>query len=152
MSASSGSTDPRPPRSLLECSPPADREAAVGDVAVLEQLQATGFPAEPPFAPQPLTAHNGQTVLVTEFVRSASKSTAPTGDPIEALGALVGRLHRSAMPAGAADRPAGVGSRCGCRDHRLVDPALAMPFTVTVGRGGGALRRSDGLEDLQPGG
>jgi Ser/Thr protein kinase RdoA (MazF antagonist) len=81
--------------------------AALGDLAVLEQLQAAAFPAERPFGPEPLSIHDDQSVLVTHFVRRAPKSLAPTGDPIVALGELVGRLHRMALPAGVADRPAG---------------------------------------------
>jgi len=80
--------------------------AVLGDLAVLEQLRAAEFPAERPFGPGPLTIHDGQSVLVTHFVRGAAKSDRPAGDPVVALGALVGRLHR-ARPAGAADRPAG---------------------------------------------
>jgi Ser/Thr protein kinase RdoA (MazF antagonist) len=82
-------------------------EAVLGDLAVLEQLQAAGFPAERPFGPQPLSVHDGQSVLVTHFVRKAAKSALPDGDQVEALGALVGRLHQMPLPAGAADRPGG---------------------------------------------
>ena len=80
--------------------------AVLGDLAVLEQLRAAEFPAERPFGPGPLSIHDGQSVLVTHFVRKAPKPAWPAGDPVAALGALVGRLHRLA-PAGAADRPAG---------------------------------------------
>jgi Ser/Thr protein kinase RdoA (MazF antagonist) len=82
--------------------------AALGDLAVLEQLQAAGFPAERPFGPQPLSRHDGQSLLVTHFVRAAPRPARPAGDPIVALGALVGRLHQlPGGPAGGADRPAG---------------------------------------------
>jgi Ser/Thr protein kinase RdoA (MazF antagonist) len=81
--------------------------AVLGDLAVLEQLQVAAFPAERPFGPEPLSIHDDQSVLVTHFVRRAPKSLAPPGDPIVALGELVGRLHRMALPAGVADRPAG---------------------------------------------
>jgi Phosphotransferase enzyme family len=80
--------------------------AALGDLAVLEQLRAAGFPAERPFGSKPLSTHDEQSVLVTDFVRAAPKSVAPIG-PVMALGALVGCLHRMALPTGAADRPAG---------------------------------------------
>jgi Ser/Thr protein kinase RdoA (MazF antagonist) len=83
-------------------------ETAVhGDLEVLELLQMAPFPAERPFGPDPLSTHQGQLLLVTEFVRSAAKSALPAGDPIMDLGALVGRLHRSLRPTGAADRPSG---------------------------------------------
>jgi Ser/Thr protein kinase RdoA (MazF antagonist) len=81
--------------------------AVIGDLAVLAQLQAAEFPAERPFSPEPLSIHEDQSVLVTHFVRKAPKSLEPTGDPIVALGELVGRLHRLALPTGAAGRPAG---------------------------------------------
>jgi Ser/Thr protein kinase RdoA (MazF antagonist) len=81
--------------------------AVLGDLAVLEQLQAAEFPAERPFGPEPLSIHQGQSVLVTHFVRRAPRSLVPTADPIVALGAVVGRLHRLALPTGAAGRPAG---------------------------------------------
>jgi Ser/Thr protein kinase RdoA (MazF antagonist) len=81
--------------------------AVLGDLAVLEQLQAAEFPAERPFGPGPLSVHDDQPVRVTHFVRGAPKSDWPAGDRVVALGALVGRLHRLARPAGAADRPAG---------------------------------------------
>jgi Ser/Thr protein kinase RdoA (MazF antagonist) len=81
--------------------------AVLGDLAVLGQLQAAEFPAERPFGPEPLSMHEDQSVLVTHFVRKAPQSLAPGGDPILALGELVGRLHRLALPTGAADRPAG---------------------------------------------
>jgi Ser/Thr protein kinase RdoA (MazF antagonist) len=81
--------------------------AVLGDLAVLEQLRAAEFPAERPFGPEPLSIHAGQSVLVTHFVRKAPKPAWPAGDPVVALGALAGRLHRRGAPAGAADRPAG---------------------------------------------
>jgi Ser/Thr protein kinase RdoA (MazF antagonist) len=81
-------------------------DAVHGDLAVLEQLQAAQFPAERPFDVHPVSTHDGQPVLVTEFVRKAAKSALPAGDPIAALGSVVGQLHRL-EPTGAADRPAG---------------------------------------------
>jgi Ser/Thr protein kinase RdoA (MazF antagonist) len=82
-------------------------DAVIGDLAVLGHLQAAEFPAERPFGPEALLIHDDQSVLVTHFVRGAPKSDWPAGDPVVALGALVGRLHRLERPAGAADRPAG---------------------------------------------
>jgi Ser/Thr protein kinase RdoA (MazF antagonist) len=80
--------------------------AVVGDLAVLEQLGAAEFPAERPFGSEPLSVHDGQSVLVTHFVRGVPRSGRPAGDQVAVLGALVGRLH-GLVPAGAADRPAG---------------------------------------------
>jgi Ser/Thr protein kinase RdoA (MazF antagonist) len=82
-------------------------EVVLGDLAVLELLRAAEFPAERPFGAEPVSRHDGQSVLVTHFVRAAPKSAWPAGDPIVALGSLVGRLHLSGRPAGGADRPAG---------------------------------------------
>jgi Ser/Thr protein kinase RdoA (MazF antagonist) len=84
-----------------------DHQAAVGDLAVLAQLELAGFPAERPFGPEPLSIHLDQSVLVTHFVRGAPKAQQPAGNPMVALGKLVGRLHRLPWPTGPADRPAG---------------------------------------------
>jgi Ser/Thr protein kinase RdoA (MazF antagonist) len=54
-----------------------------------------------------MSIHEGQSVLVTHFVREAPKPARPPGHPIVALGRLVGRLHRLGPPTGPADRPAG---------------------------------------------
>lgn len=79
--------------------------AAEADFAVLRSLADIGFPAERPFGNEALSSHEGQAVLVTEFIKEAPKATRPP-HPIVRLGAMVGRLHRLAVPAGA-DRPAG---------------------------------------------
>jgi Ser/Thr protein kinase RdoA (MazF antagonist) len=79
--------------------------AAEADLAVLRYLAEVSFPAERPFEDNPLTAHEGQAVLVTEFVKEAPKAKRPAY-PIVRLGALIGRLHGLPVPAGA-DRPAG---------------------------------------------
>lgn len=78
---------------------------AEGDLAVLEYLAEVGFPAERPFGERPLTRHEGQAVLVTEFVKQAPKPKRPPY-PIVRLGAMIGRLHGLPGPDGA-DRPAG---------------------------------------------
>jgi Ser/Thr protein kinase RdoA (MazF antagonist) len=78
---------------------------AEGDLAVLRYLAAGGFPAERPYAGAPLTEHEGQAVLVTEFVRAAPKAKQPP-HPIVRLGARIARLHGVPVPAGA-ERPAG---------------------------------------------
>jgi Ser/Thr protein kinase RdoA (MazF antagonist) len=78
---------------------------AEADLAVLRYLAAGGFPAERPFEDTPLTSHEGQAVLVTEFVRAAPKARQPP-HPIIRLGARIARLHGVPVPAGA-ERPAG---------------------------------------------
>ncbi len=79
--------------------------AAEADLAVLHYLAEIGFPAERPFGDGTLTRHQDQAVLVTEFIKEAPKARRPP-HPIIRLGAMVGRLHGLAVPAGA-DRPAG---------------------------------------------
>ena len=79
--------------------------AAEADVAVLRYLAEIGFPSERPVANDALTSHQGQAVLVTEFVTQVAKDKRPPY-PIVTLGAIVGRLHGLPVPAGA-DRPAG---------------------------------------------
>ncbi|MDI5968903.1 aminoglycoside phosphotransferase family protein [Streptomyces sp. SL13] len=79
--------------------------AAEGDLAVLRHLAGIGFPAERPFGDGALTSHEGQALLVTEFVRQVAKPKRPAY-PIVSLGATIGRLHGLTVPAGA-DRPAG---------------------------------------------
>ena len=79
--------------------------AAQGDLAVLRYLAELGFPAERPVPGTPLTQHEGQAVLITEFVKSAPKAKQPP-HPIVRLGARIGRLHGVAVPQDA-DRPAG---------------------------------------------
>jgi Ser/Thr protein kinase RdoA (MazF antagonist) len=79
--------------------------AAEADLAVLRSFADIGFPAERPFGNEALSSHEGQAVLVTEFIKKAPKGKGPS-HPIVRLGAMVGRVHRLAVPAGA-DRPAG---------------------------------------------
>jgi Ser/Thr protein kinase RdoA (MazF antagonist) len=79
--------------------------AAEADLAVLRYLAEIGFPSERPVTDDPLTSHQGQAVLVTEFVTQVAKPKRPPY-PIVTLGAIVGRLHGLPVPAGA-DRPAG---------------------------------------------
>ena len=51
--------------------------AAEADLAVLRYLEEIGFPAERPIAGAALSSHEGQAVLVTEFVRQASRAKRP---------------------------------------------------------------------------
>jgi Ser/Thr protein kinase RdoA (MazF antagonist) len=79
--------------------------AAEADLAVLRYLAEIGFPAERPVGARALSSHQGQAVLVTEFVKQVPKAKRPP-HPIVRLGAMIGRLHGVPVPAGA-DRPAG---------------------------------------------
>jgi Ser/Thr protein kinase RdoA (MazF antagonist) len=79
--------------------------AAEADLAVLRYLAEVGFPSERPFGDTSLSSHEGQAVLVTEFVKEVPKAKRPPY-PIPRLGAMIGRLHALAVPAGA-NRPAG---------------------------------------------
>ncbi|MHB2023327.1 MAG: phosphotransferase enzyme family protein [Mycobacteriales bacterium] len=98
-------TGKRPPWVARLFSAARPHAAAEGDLAVLDYLADIGFPAERPAADHPLTSHEGQAVLVTEFVREAPKSKRPPF-PIVTLGRMIGRLHGLSVPT-AADRPAG---------------------------------------------
>jgi Ser/Thr protein kinase RdoA (MazF antagonist) len=79
--------------------------AAEADLAVLRYLAEINFPAERPLGDGALTTHEGQAVLITEFVKEVPKAKRPPY-PIVRLGARIGRLHGLALPVGA-DRPAG---------------------------------------------
>jgi Ser/Thr protein kinase RdoA (MazF antagonist) len=79
--------------------------AAEADLVVLGYLAEIGFPAERPFREGALSSHEGQAVLVTEFVKEVPKAKRPPY-PIVRLGVMIGRLHGLTVPAGA-DRPAG---------------------------------------------
>lgn len=107
---------------------------AEGDLAVLRYLADVGFRAERPFGDGPLTRHQGQAVLVTEFIRQAPKPKRPPY-PIVRLGAMVGRLHGLALPAGA-DRPAGA-------LHHFAEGTMADELRTVAGW-------LDGIEDRVP--
>jgi methyltransferase (TIGR00027 family) len=82
-------------------------QAAEGDAEILRYLAQEDFPAERLAHPDPVSVHEGQGVLVTEYVAG----TAPAGgrQTFELLGDLLGRLHALAPPAGATGlaRPGG---------------------------------------------
>lgn len=81
-------------------------EQVEGDAAILQFLEAQGYPAERCACPEPVSVHAGQGVLVTELV---------PGDPLtdageatfRALGDLLGRLHTLPEGTGAVSREAG---------------------------------------------
>lgn len=96
-------TGPRLVARLFSAARP--RGAAEADLAVLRYLSEVGFPAERAMANQPLTTHEGQALLVTEYVQEAPRGKRPPY-PIVNLGRLIGRLHGLPVPPGA-DRPSG---------------------------------------------
>jgi Ser/Thr protein kinase RdoA (MazF antagonist) len=79
--------------------------AVQADLAVLQYLAEIDFPAERPLPGGALSNHEGQALLLTEFVKEVPKTKRPPY-PIVRLGAMIGRLHGLPVPAGA-DRPAG---------------------------------------------
>jgi Ser/Thr protein kinase RdoA (MazF antagonist) len=110
--------------------------AAEADLAVLRYLAEIGFRSERPFEDGPLTSHEGQAVLVTEFIKQVPKDKRPPY-PILTLGAMIGRLHGLAVPAGA-DRPAGA-------LHHFAEGTMADELRAVAGW-------LDSIEDRVPGG
>lgn len=98
--------------------------AAEADWAVLQYLAEIGFPAERPFGESPLSAHEGQAVLVTGFVKEVPKAQRPA-KPIGTIGATIGRLHSLPVPPGA-DRPAGA-------LHHFAEGTMADELKVVAG-------------------
>ena len=98
--------------------------AAQADLAVLQYLAEIGFPSERPFGEGALTSHEGQALLVTEFVKEVAKARRPP-HPIVTLGARIGRLHGMAVPAGA-DRPSGA-------LHHFAEGTMADELRAVVG-------------------
>jgi hypothetical protein len=60
--------------------------AAAADLAALRYLAEVEFPSERAFGDDALTSHEGQAVLVTEFVKEVAKAMRPPY-PIVTLGA-----------------------------------------------------------------
>jgi Ser/Thr protein kinase RdoA (MazF antagonist) len=110
--------------------------AAEADLAVLRYLAEVGFPSERPLGDCPLTSHEGQALLVTEFVKQAAKDNRPPY-PILTLGVIIGRLHGLAVPAGA-DRPAGA-------LHHFAEGTMADELRAVAGW-------LDSIEDRVPSG
>jgi Ser/Thr protein kinase RdoA (MazF antagonist) len=61
------------------------------DAIVLERLEQGGFPAERNAAPEPVSMHEGQPVLVTTFI--PGERPRPGGRTFAYLGGLLGALH-----------------------------------------------------------
>jgi Ser/Thr protein kinase RdoA (MazF antagonist) len=108
--------------------------AAAADLAALEYLAEVGFPSERPFGEGALSSHEGQAVLVTEFVKEVAKAKR-LPHPIVTLGARIGRLHGLPVPAGA-DRPAGALHHFA--EGTLSDELRAAAVWLDSGADGGA--------------
>jgi methyltransferase (TIGR00027 family) len=79
--------------------------AARGDAALLDWLVEEGIPAERTAALDPVSEHDGQAVLVTEFAPGHH----PAGSPalFDQLGGILGQIHRLPADSAPADRPGG---------------------------------------------
>lgn len=99
-------------------------EAAADDASLLDWLAASGFPAERTAAADPVSVHEGQAVLVTEFADGRVLPSEP--ESFELLGKLLGRLH--CLPAGhpSAGRPGGAWH------HLLLDSSPADEITAVA--------------------
>lgn len=86
---------------------PASRplDAVRGDAALLDWLVGAGIPAERIAAPNPVSVHQGQAVLVTEFAAGRQPAASPT--LFEQLGTHLARIHRLPADAPPARRPGG---------------------------------------------
>jgi Ser/Thr protein kinase RdoA (MazF antagonist) len=122
--------------------------AAEADLAVLQALAEVGYRAERPFGEQPLSSHEDQAVLLTEFVHEVPRGKRPPY-PIVALGAMVARLHCMPVPAGA-DRPGGALHHFaeGTMADELRAAAGWLDELVATGPIQAALRDADGGEGL----
>ena len=80
-------------------------EAAEGDAEILRFLEDAEFPAERRAHPEPVTTHEGQAVLVTDYV--AGRKSRGGRAEFGRLGDLLGRLHTLPPPPRAGRRPGG---------------------------------------------
>jgi len=106
--------------------PPARPLGAVrGDAALLDWLVEAGIPAERTAAADPVTEHDGQAVLVTEFVPGRH----PAGSPalFEQLGVTLGQIQGLPADNSPADRAGGAW-------HHLVLDATPAEELVAVRR------------------
>jgi methyltransferase (TIGR00027 family) len=86
---------------------PSARPAAIADAdaELLRVLACSDFPAERCAHDQPVSAHCGQAVLVTEYVRG--KRAPRSASAFRRLGDLLGRLHGLGLEEAVASRPGG---------------------------------------------
>lgn len=80
-------------------------EAAESDAGILRFLDQRGFPAERCAHPSPVSVHQGQAVLVTEYAQGTR--AAGSEQTFHELGHLLGRLHTLPPAAGAMARDGG---------------------------------------------
>jgi len=97
-------------------------DAARGDADLLACLNRAGIPAERPAAPDPVFVHEGQAVLVTEFVQGRHPAASPA--LFEQLGALLARIHLLPADAPPANRPGGAWH------HLLFDATVSDELTA----------------------
>jgi methyltransferase (TIGR00027 family) len=79
--------------------------SARGDADLLEWLSRQGIPAERPAAADPVSVHEGQAVLVTEFAPGRRAAGRPA--VFEQLGAVLAQLHLLPVDDAPAHRPGG---------------------------------------------
>jgi methyltransferase (TIGR00027 family) len=80
-------------------------DAVRGDAALLDWLIGAGIPAERIAAPNPVSVHQGQAVLVTEFAPGRQLAASPA--LFEQLGTRLAQIHRLPTDAPPARRPGG---------------------------------------------
>jgi methyltransferase (TIGR00027 family) len=103
---------------------PANRsiDAARGDSALLDWLDKAGIPAERTAAPDPVSSHEGQAVLVTEFAPGRRPAASPA--LFTQLGELLARIHSLPTEDPEANRPGGAWH------HLLLDATPAEELTA----------------------
>ena len=92
-------------------------EAARADAALLGELLHREIPAERPATADPVSVHDGQPVLVTEFV--SGRHPAATPELFEVLGTLLARIHTVDTDAPPLNRPGGAWH------HLVLDASVA---------------------------
>jgi Ser/Thr protein kinase RdoA (MazF antagonist) len=101
------------------------RDHVQGDAEILIGLADLAYPAERVAVPEPVSVHEGQPVLVTEYVtpvaRAARREAIVAAGGLRALGWLLGRLHSldGVDATGAFGRPGGAW-------HHLADGSPCM--------------------------
>jgi methyltransferase (TIGR00027 family) len=98
-------------------------EAVRGDAALLSWLDQQGFPAERPVGPEPVSVHEGQGVLVTQFV--AGSPVGCDAASFHRLGRLLGQLH------GMVDLPEPARRPGGAWHHAALDATPAHELAET---------------------
>ncbi len=98
-------------------------DAARGDAALLDWLVRAGIPAERTAVPEPVSVHDGQAVLVTEFASGRQPAASP--QLFEQLGTLLAQIHGLPSDRSPADRAGGAW-------HHLVLDATPADELVAV--------------------